>query len=205
MIPLKVVRLADTSLAEAGEVLARSFFDDPLWTWIEPDDERRRQMLPWFMTMSTRYGQLLGEQYTTQGPVMGVATWAPPGVTDDLDPDGTRTGFNQAPARMGEEALRRFAAMLEHQAAARRQAMPQPFWYLPTLGVDPPCQRQGVGSALLAPVLQRADADGLSCYLETEKARNVAFYEKHGFQVVVEDVNPGGGPPWWGMRRLPAV
>ncbi len=204
MDPITVVRLPEASVAEAGEVLARAFFDDPLWTWIEPDDERRRQMLPWFMTMSTRYGQLAGEQYTTAGRIMGVAAWSPPGADEDLDPDGSRTGFNEAPAHMGEDALRRFLAMVEHQSAVRRQSMQQPFWYLPSLGVDPPFQRQGVGSALLAPVLDRADADSLACYLETEKAENLRFYGKRGFRVLVEDVNPGRGPRWWGLRREPA-
>lgn len=46
-----------------------------------------------------------------------------------------------------------------------------------------------------------ADADGLPCYLETMKERNVVFYEKHGFQVVVGDDLPKGGPHFWTMKR----
>ena len=79
--------------------------------------------------------------------------------------------------------------------------MPEDHWYLMILGVDTAKQGQGVGSSLVAPMLARADADGLPCYLETMKERNVVFYEKHGFQVVVEDDLPKGGPHFWTMKR----
>jgi len=60
-----------------------------------------------------------------------------------------------------------------------------------------------MGSALLQPVLARADAHRLSCYLETGVMRNLGFYERHGFQVVAEGMLPRGGPPLWAMVRAP--
>jgi hypothetical protein len=35
------------------------------------------------------------------------------------------------------------------------------------------------------------------------KARNVPFYQKHGFQVVVDEMIPNGGPRLWTMKRQP--
>jgi GNAT superfamily N-acetyltransferase len=64
-------------------------------------------------------------------------------------------------------------------------------------------QGRGLGSTLLQPVLARADADRLPCYLETGVARNVTFYERHGFQVVAAGALPRGGPPLWAMVRAP--
>ena len=55
----------------------------------------------------------------------------------------------------------------------------------------------------MQPVLERADRDRLPCYLETAKEINVSFYKKHGFEVVVEDDLPGGGPRFWTMKRDP--
>jgi GNAT superfamily N-acetyltransferase len=69
--------------------------------------------------------------------------------------------------------------------------------------IAPMQQGQGIGSALLQPVLARADAHRLPCYLETGVARNVPFYERHGFQVVAEGILPRGGPPLWAMVRVP--
>ena len=94
--------LGSSQMAESAQVLARAFYDDPLMQYIEPDDGRRRTMLPWFMgcgvSLAHQFGQI---------------------------------------------------------------------------------------------------------YLETMKTRNVPFYRKHGFEVVVEDDLPGGGLHFWTMRREP--
>jgi GNAT superfamily N-acetyltransferase len=71
------------------------------------------------------------------------------------------------------------------------------------LGVAPAQQGRGLGRALLQPMLARADAEQVRCYLETFTERNVQFYTKLGFRVLVHDSIPGGGPPFWTMVRLP--
>jgi len=71
------------------------------------------------------------------------------------------------------------------------------------VGVTPTQQGHGIGSALLASFLARADAEALPCYLETGVARNVGFYERQGFQVVAEGVLPREGPRLWAMLRVP--
>ncbi len=60
----------------------------------------------------------------------------------------------------------------------------EPHWYLATLGTAVEQQGKGVGGALLRPVLEHCDAEGLPCYLESSKERNVPFYRRHGFEVV---------------------
>jgi ribosomal protein S18 acetylase RimI-like enzyme len=78
-----------------------------------------------------------------------------------------------------------------------------PHWYLYYVGVTPSQQGHGIGSALLASLLARADAEALPCYLETGVARNVGFYERHGFQVVAEGALPREGPRLWAMLQAP--
>jgi hypothetical protein len=51
--------------------------------------------------------------------------------------------------------------------------------------------------------VDRADADGLPCYLETAQPDNVAFYEHLGFRRVVEVVGPQSGLRLWTFRRAP--
>jgi ribosomal protein S18 acetylase RimI-like enzyme len=77
-----------------------------------------------------------------------------------------------------------------------------PHWYLVLLGCDSAWQRQGHGSALLAPVLQRADEEGVPAYLETQKEDNLPWYRRHGFEVMQEITAPGC-PRMWAMRRDP--
>jgi len=79
----------------------------------------------------------------------------------------------------------------------------EPHWYLATLGTAVDRQGTGVGSALMRPVLEHCDADGLPCYLESSKERNVPFYRRHGFEVVREVQLPADGPPIWTMWREP--
>ncbi len=108
-----------------------------------------------------------------------------------------------APAKMGDEAFGRFMAAVSHLDELHHRDVQPDHWYLFILGVDPPRQGQGVGGALIQPILARADEAGRRCYLETMKTRNVPFYQKHGFDVVVEADISGGGPHYWTMRRDP--
>ena len=81
--------------------------------------------------------------------------------------------------------------------------MPVAHFYLSALGVEPERQGEGVGTALMQPVLQRADRDERACYLETATGRNVLLYERQGFEVVEELTLPGTDVHGWLMRRLP--
>ena len=78
----------------------------------------------------------------------------------------------------------------------------QPHYYLSVLGTDPEQQGGGIGSALLAPVLERCDAEGVPAYLESSKESNVGFYAQHGF-VLTERIELPEGPPLWLMWRRP--
>ena len=66
------------------------------------------------------------------------------------------------------------------------------------LTVLPARQGQGVGSTALAAALRDVDAPVM---LETQDARNVAFYERLGFAVVDEDTCPIGEYHTWSMLR----
>ena len=69
------------------------------------------------------------------------------------------------------------------------------------LGVDPDHQGKGLGGALLQPALAKADQEGLPCYLETLEEKNLAFYGRHGFEVLVDDREPHSGLKFWTMIR----
>jgi len=199
----RTLRLQDAQLAEASQVLARAFFDDPMTIYVLPDDEQRRSILPAFMEAGARICLPHGEVYTTPGAVLGSANWLPPGETEVTEEKLERAGAMDVFARMGEEAAGRFGALMAQLGELHEQAVPADHWYLLILGVDPPRQGQGIGGSLIEPILRRADAEGSPCYLETMKPRNVAFYQKHGFDVVVEADTPDNGLHFWTMRRNP--
>ena len=55
----------------------------------------------------------------------------------------------------------------------------------------------------MAPVLKRADRDGIPAYLESTKERNVGFYERRGFRVTGTITPAPDGPTMWCMWREP--
>jgi GNAT superfamily N-acetyltransferase len=168
----------------------RSFVDDPVMRWLYPEDEVflapggavfRPAMSGWIG---------LGEVWCSDD-VAAIAVWIPPGrpeieFADDLD----------APPPPPDR-LERFGIIREAMAA---HTPDEPHWYLQLLGTHPDWQRQGLGAALMNVVFERAETEGLACYLETETVENVAYYRRHGFDVRSEwDV--AGGPHMWGMYR----
>jgi GNAT superfamily N-acetyltransferase len=199
----RAVRFDRAQLDEASQVLARAFFDDPMMVYILPDEKQRASILPPFMRAGATIALNHGEVYTTPGALMGNACWLPPGQTEVSEERLAEAGGLEVLGSMGEEAAGRFATLMAHMGELHEKAVPPEHWYLLILGVDPPRQGQGVGGALVEPILSRADAEGRPCYLETMKPRNVTFYRKHGFEVVVEDDTPDGGLHFWTMRRDP--
>jgi ribosomal protein S18 acetylase RimI-like enzyme len=198
-----LVPLAPDQILHASEMLARAFHDDPPEVWLFPDEARRRRVLRWDFGVALRYGLRYGETYTTPGHPEAVAVWLPPDRPLTSTIRMIIVGGVAAPFVLGFTAFRRFLSLSGLMEKLHKRDVPKRHWYLMVLGVDPPRQGQGVGGDLIQPVLALADRDELPCYLETSKEINVRFYEKHGFEVVVEGDLPGGAPKFWTMKRDP--
>ena len=106
--------------------------------------------------------------------------------------DQVRCLWGQGPATLGRWAV--VYRVLEEVHPL------EPHWYLGILGTAPAHQGQGLGSALMQPVLDECDEHGILSYLESSKAENIPFYERHGFSVI-EEVQIPDGPKLWPMRR----
>jgi GNAT superfamily N-acetyltransferase len=89
--------------------------------------------------------------------------------------------------------------MRGHRRVHRLEA---PARCLVILDTEQAAQGRGLGSALLARMLARVDADGMPAYLESSNERNVALYGRHGFEFTREVAIPGG-PRIWPMWREP--
>jgi GNAT superfamily N-acetyltransferase len=179
-------------------MLARAFDDDPVSTFLMPSPRRRPPGLRTFFRVQMVTDFLpFGGVFTTED-LAGAALWAPPGKPM---PDKLRELWAVLPV-VPYVAGRNFSRSLRFLAQIEAIHPKEPHWYLAILGTDPSRQGQGVGSALLQPVLDRCDADGTRAYLESSKERNIPFYRRHGFEVTGE-VKLAGGPPVWTMWRDP--
>jgi GNAT superfamily N-acetyltransferase len=199
--------MADVRKATAADVdalaatLSRAFYDDPVIEWLAPDPRRRTRALPVFFRSQLR-GQYLrqAETYTADvsDGLAGGALWSPPG----RDRPSLSSMLRLAPivpalGRRTIDGLRLFAQ------ADKQRPRHTPHFYLGVLGTDPDQQGKGYGSALLEPVLERCDREGLPAYLESSKESNVPFYARHGWKVTEEVTVPGGDVRLWLMWREP--
>lgn len=179
-------------------MLAAAFCTDPPLAWFVPDARRRRERL-------RRYFRALLPLYPPRGEIWtnpertGAAVWVEPGAW----PFTLRQQRSALPALarvFGPHPVR--AALGVH--AIERGHPEAPHWYLDYVGVEPGAQSRGTGSALLAPVLARCDAERVPAYLNAGSARSRDLYARHGFEVAERFELPFGGPPLWRMWRKPA-
>ena len=196
---LPVVRRAtkDDVTAMAAQ-LAQTFFDDPVTSHIFRNEARREPGLRAYFSTQMKADYLpFGGCYTTEG-YSGAAIWAPAGKPLQAGLSGILTMLPVLPyVATNLRTTLRLLALVESKHPR------QPHWYLASLGTAVDKQGKGVGSALMRPVLAHCDAEGLPCYLESSKERNVPFYRRHGFEVVEEVPLPGDGPTLWTMWREP--
>jgi GNAT superfamily N-acetyltransferase len=194
--------------ASAGEVpaiagvLARAFYDDPVFTWVLRGDPHRMGILQRAFALFLRRVWIDEQETYTTSNVAGVAVWEPPGHWKH----GMGEQLRLLPAMIGAfgrhlpRVLRSLAALESGHPAEPRA---RPHYYLPFIGVDPQWQGRGIGAATLAPILERCDSDGVPAFLVASSARNRARYERHGFEVTEEFALGRGAPPQWRMWRAP--
>ncbi|BAY80568.1 acetyltransferase [Calothrix parasitica NIES-267] len=182
---LEIIRLEKTQISQAADTLIDAFR-------IEPENQEQTQE-DWLSQLffqeivlfgeenyretweaCLRYFQPLRHVYTTP-EMKGVAVWIPP-LGYPLDvwrclQAGYYTGLNYS-----------FPFSLLNKTYYDLN-IKQPYWCLSILGVSKDYRRQGIGSALIKPILERASSDDLPCYLFTQTEEGVKFYESNGFEV----------------------
>jgi ribosomal protein S18 acetylase RimI-like enzyme len=197
-----VIPIDRNQFKPAAEMMARAFHTDPLFTWMLPNETRRRKTLSWFLECMLDLGFRLGQVHTTPA-LDGAAIWLGPDNPHISWWESIRSGLSIFPLRVGLSHIRNYFVIDQSFGEIHHQTVSGPHWYLCILAVDPSRQGTGVGQALLQYHLARVDQDQLPCYLETNNERNLAFYQKVGFSVSGQETPIPGGPTVWGMLRQP--
>jgi ribosomal protein S18 acetylase RimI-like enzyme len=186
-------------IARVARTLTDAFSDDPFTTWLFPHTRfLDRCVRSWTRQLAVVY--VPNQTAYATADLSAAALWSPP--------EGWRLTIAQQ-LRLLRSYLRILGPGRLPRAAAgfgviERAHPPEPHWYLSTLGVAQAHQRRGHGSSLIRPMLERADTERTLAYLETFNPENVAYYERFGFEVTMQDDIPGG-PHMWAMARRPAT
>jgi ribosomal protein S18 acetylase RimI-like enzyme len=182
-----------------AQALASAFQDDPVITWIFPDEQRRRRVLPAFMEFRLRKLAFPHDEVWMTAGGAAAAVWLPP-------PGRWQMSRSQRvrllPALVRFLGLRTASVLGGLDRMEERHPHDPSHWYLFILGTEQAAQGRGFGSALLAQMLARVDADRMPAFLESSNERNIALYGRHGFEITDEVAIPGG-PRIWPMWREP--
>jgi ribosomal protein S18 acetylase RimI-like enzyme len=200
---MDIIQLDPRQKDKAAEVVAAAFYDYPMFTFYFPDPQRRTRHLAWYLGNVLNCALRYGEVYATP-ELSGVIFSLPPGHTKISELEYIRNGFLLAPLRLGFANFQRSQECEAFVGLTHEKIMQQrPHSYLWGLAVDPGQKRRGIGTALLQPMIAKADAEKLPIYLETHDERNVAYYQQTGFELVRTDRIPKYDLPIWCMLREP--
>jgi len=186
-------------LDEVIETLAQAFQTDPALSWILPDSMHRGRALRGLFRVLVPSDARAGRVLRSAGGE-AASLWRAPGRAESGTLEFLRTviplvaTFGTALPR----GLKVQGSIDAHRPKGR-------FWYLHYVGVRPAEQGKGHGGRIIRAQTAAADAEGLSCWLETATPANVPLYERLGFVTQIEWDVPGGGPHFWGMMRAAAA
>lgn len=164
------------------DILLAAFRDDPLLRSLFPADLDFVTHFPGLAAAFAGNALAAGTVEIAPGG-HGAALWFPPGGGPDA---------NIVRARLAADLpARRFAFASDGLEILGRLRPARQHWYIPWLGVVPEAQGAGIGSALLAAGLARADRDGIPAYAEATTRRGAALYARHGFETWAHMTLPG--------------
>ena len=180
-----------------AEISAAGFYDDPLMSWVLPDDATRLALLNVaFGGLATTFLGDTSELHVVDDAC--VTMWRTPAwAAPPPDPDAEPVGESPFPPDVQE----RFRILGELMEMAHPHD--EPHWYLNVIATLPAHQGQGLGAKALGPMCARFDAAGDAAYLESSNPRNMTLYRRHGFEEINEPIQLPDGPALFPMWRAP--
>jgi GNAT superfamily N-acetyltransferase len=185
------LHLLDRSqIPAAAELMTAAFLNYPMFTYLIPDVQQRRQFLIVIYRSILEYERWAGGVYCPSPALEGLIC--------PIMPDDRRVSFHLAWALckraliplklLGKTPLlpllRRFAKFWRPMLAyARTMKQFRQVLVISQVAVNPLYQRQKLMSKMMRAVLARADAMGIRCVLETEDETNVQIYRHFGFEL----------------------
>ncbi|WP_156726007.1 GNAT family N-acetyltransferase [Streptomyces apocyni] len=189
-------RAAERDRESLVRLLDEAFTDDPVSSWVFPDVARRREVhgvfMGVFLDIALREGRV---DIADEGAAVALWLRVPAGAPDEEDDTPVRMREAADPDNERAELVGRLTGAVHPHDREHE--------YLMLIAADPGRQGEGLGTALLAPVLERCDQDGVPAYLEASNMRSRQLYERLGFAFTGRAVQLPDGPQMFPMWREP--
>jgi len=205
LIKKKIIKLERSQKESVVEIFINAFYSDPLFKYIlSPSSNVYSDCLRELFGFSceVRYlldWPILGYQ-DESGKIAGAAGISLPG--DTPWPQTLSDVYQHFKDFIGPEAAERFERMA---ALAEPLSPPQPYHELGVIGVLTETQGKGYGGQLVQAVNRLAEKhpESTGVYLWTQNPQNVAFYQRHGYQIRGKRVFSEENELYlWGMFRV---
>lgn len=191
----------NNQIQQYADVLAQAFMTDPLFQYFFPDEGTRRQLAAYTFRFILQHARVKGFIIETAQQSQGVAIWLPSSKINRHLLDQLRFGAVDMLWRQGTAAIARQKAASEHMKRIHAHHVSVPHLYLSTIGVLASHRGRGLASKMILPMLEKADRDGMVCYLDTHSEANIELYQRFGFEIVQESIIPDSNVRHWAMRR----
>jgi GNAT superfamily N-acetyltransferase len=171
--------------------------------WALPADGRIQRLTRLHELVAGHRGVATGTTWVTDD-VTAVAAWEPPAGAPGTDPvpaDVAAALAREVP-RLHDVRWPVITATDALVSAARPDA---PHWWLTSVGTRPSARRQGLGAAVLAPVLQRCDTERVPAATAVHTWANVRWLRRLGFVVAETTDTADDELPLYVLIRQPAV
>nr|WP_042185954.1 GNAT family N-acetyltransferase [Kibdelosporangium sp. MJ126-NF4]CEL16995.1 GCN5-related N-acetyltransferase [Kibdelosporangium sp. MJ126-NF4]CTQ91776.1 GCN5-related N-acetyltransferase [Kibdelosporangium sp. MJ126-NF4] len=182
-------------LPQVSELLAESFQNDPVSTWLFPDARRRREVQPAFLGVFAALALESGGMVSWRTDGLAATVWLPSGDDEDT-PDRFGMLADDETARFGH-----LATLMAENSPDRGDHM-----HLQLIAVHPTSQRLGAGGELLTHDLAILDDSGTHAYLEASSWLSPPLYKRHGFEFTGKPFGPEPRTrmyPMWRDARQP--
>ncbi|WP_222195618.1 GNAT family N-acetyltransferase [Modestobacter italicus] len=178
MTELPVVRKATRADVPRLAATLAAAYPDYRWTsWALPEDGRTQRLSRWAELWGGLVPVLAGTAWVTDD-VNAAAAWVAPDAGEHaadlqavIDRDLPRVFGARQPVVLASERL---------GALGRPE---EPHWWLHAVGTRPSARHQGLGTAVLQPVLERCDADGVPAAATVYTSTVVRWLQRSGFAV----------------------
>jgi GNAT superfamily N-acetyltransferase len=200
-MPMQISLVTRNSLDQAAQLLGRAFADEPVSVAVyrnfSPKRTTKALTNDFFAELSVCMHRGYPIQLEQDGEILAVAAIYPPGTYPLPVLDGWLLLARSILAN-GLYDIRNWLGWL---AETEKNHPTRQHYYVAYIGVEPVFQGRALGSMLLSHLASRADMERVGCYLESANPRNIPFYQRLGYEILMEKVIIG--LPAWFMWRPP--
>ena len=197
---INTVELKPPDFDRAANLLAEAFYHNPAHTYILGDINNRSRLLKWALKANLKqnltppnnighsFALVEANQQPGKRQIMAMAFWHPPGCDSLGLINKLRSGWFLIPWKLGKAGYQRLVEVtIAFDSIKANISNDKKAWYVNNMVVTKELRGTGLGTRVLGHQLESVvEPSGFPAILMTQRAENVTFYRRLGFEVATE-------------------